>query len=79
MDKVKILKFKDLLKYYNSNGTLKNGIDKIYIGQTHFFIFIKSKEEYIKKLKAYGFNVIDIIGLYFEKWMCGTHCIYFMR
>lgn len=41
--------------------------------------FVKTKEEYIKKLKACGFNVIAIIGLYFEKWMCGTHCIYFRK
>jgi len=77
INKIKILKLKDLLKYYNSNGTLKNGIDKVYFGQSHFFIFVKSKKEYIKKLKSYGFNVIDIIGLYFEKWMCGDYYIYF--
>ena len=77
MANTKILKFNDLVKYYNKDGTLKNGINKVYIGQSHPFIFVKKKEEYINELKAWGFNVIDIIGLYAETWMRGTHCIYF--
>ena len=79
MSKIKILKIKDLLKLYNPDGTLKDNINKMYISQSHFFIFVKTKEEYMAILKKCGFNIINIIGLYFEKWMCGTHCIYFRQ